>query len=339
MRNLFVVRLTAAGVILGCASTARAQIYEDVGTRAQGMGGAFVAVADDATASWWNPAGLATGKLGSVVVERGRTADPAKPGATGPARRDGASGFSMAFPALAVSYYRLRISEIAPVSSTGTNPLDREDLGAADVHLQSRAVSQYGMTVGQSLGTHLVLGSTLKLLRAGTAESSVVGGEDLLDRADDLEVSGDTKTDLDAGAMAALGRARFGLTVKHLRAPAFGDGDDRFVLKRQARAGVAFLTQSQGAIDGLAVAADMDLTRTATVRGDVRRFAAGVELWLAKRRLGLRSGINLNTIDRADPTGSVGISVGDSSFLLDAALLFGSDQARNGLNVGFSLTF
>ena len=40
---------------------AGAQIYESVGIRAQGMGGAFVAVADDATATWWNPAGLASG--------------------------------------------------------------------------------------------------------------------------------------------------------------------------------------------------------------------------------------------------------------------------------------
>ena len=38
-----------------------AQIYETVGIRAQGMAGAFVAVADDSTATWWNPAGLATG--------------------------------------------------------------------------------------------------------------------------------------------------------------------------------------------------------------------------------------------------------------------------------------
>src|SRR6185503_10252364 len=29
-----------------------------VGARAVGMGGAFTAVADDATAPWWNPAGM-----------------------------------------------------------------------------------------------------------------------------------------------------------------------------------------------------------------------------------------------------------------------------------------
>ena len=38
-----------------------AQTWDRVGERAQGMAGAFVAVADDATAAYWNPAGLATG--------------------------------------------------------------------------------------------------------------------------------------------------------------------------------------------------------------------------------------------------------------------------------------
>ena len=34
-----------------------------------GMGGAFVAVAADATATWWNPAGLATMSGSQVTVE------------------------------------------------------------------------------------------------------------------------------------------------------------------------------------------------------------------------------------------------------------------------------
>ena len=45
-----------------CSSARRgpsvAQTIESVGIRAQGVAGAFVAVADDATATWWNPAGL-----------------------------------------------------------------------------------------------------------------------------------------------------------------------------------------------------------------------------------------------------------------------------------------
>jgi hypothetical protein len=34
------------------------------------MAGAYVGVADDATAVYWNPAGVATGALVSVVIAR-----------------------------------------------------------------------------------------------------------------------------------------------------------------------------------------------------------------------------------------------------------------------------
>jgi hypothetical protein len=46
-----------------------AQPFETIGVRALGMGGAFVAVADDATAIWWNPAGLATGGIFSMAID------------------------------------------------------------------------------------------------------------------------------------------------------------------------------------------------------------------------------------------------------------------------------
>ena len=47
-----------------------AQIVESVGNRALGMGGAFVAVASDSSATWWNPAGLATGPFSDVSIGR-----------------------------------------------------------------------------------------------------------------------------------------------------------------------------------------------------------------------------------------------------------------------------
>ncbi|MDD5529936.1 MAG: hypothetical protein PHX21_07895 [bacterium] len=47
--------------LLICEGGISAPIEIGVGTRAQGMGGAFVGVADDASATYWNPAGL--GKL------------------------------------------------------------------------------------------------------------------------------------------------------------------------------------------------------------------------------------------------------------------------------------
>ena len=51
-----------AAALLLLPSPTAAQTWSQVGERSQGMGGAFVAVADDASAIYWNPAGLATGR-------------------------------------------------------------------------------------------------------------------------------------------------------------------------------------------------------------------------------------------------------------------------------------
>src|SRR5687767_4008144 len=56
-------------MLVAPASGASAQhIFESVGERALGMAGAFVAVADDATAVYWNPAGLVSGRpIGATI--------------------------------------------------------------------------------------------------------------------------------------------------------------------------------------------------------------------------------------------------------------------------------
>src|SRR5712664_3063013 len=62
------------------SATAAAQTTDVNGVRANGMAGAFTAVADDATAGWWNPAGLAGGAYFNGVLEfgshRARRTDP-----------------------------------------------------------------------------------------------------------------------------------------------------------------------------------------------------------------------------------------------------------------------
>ena len=57
-------------VVLTLAATDLAYAQGPVGTRASGMAGAFVAVADDATAVYWNPAGVATGSSSACVGRR-----------------------------------------------------------------------------------------------------------------------------------------------------------------------------------------------------------------------------------------------------------------------------
>src|SRR4029453_12514483 len=147
---MVVVRLVAIMAFAGAlARPASAQIYETVGIRAQGMAGAFVAGADDSTATWWNPAGLATGAYfsGSVEHRSGQGAND----------EEGTLGVSLMVPSLGFSYYRGRVGPVRPVVF---NPPD----GGA--RIVSWPLTQLGVTTGQSLGEYLVVASTAKLVHA-----------------------------------------------------------------------------------------------------------------------------------------------------------------------------
>src|SRR5687767_9247590 len=118
--------LTPVCVLLTLVSPAGAQSFEAVGQRALGMGGAFVAVANDSSATWWNPAGLATGPFLDVAIGGGSgTAD-----ARLPASRTGVWSFSLGTPPLGLSYYRLHITDIRVSSPTAEAEAGREDRAA-----------------------------------------------------------------------------------------------------------------------------------------------------------------------------------------------------------------
>jgi hypothetical protein len=325
-----------AALLLSLPSSASAQIYEVIGTRAQGMGGAFVAVADDASATWWNPAGLILSYF-SIVTEHSEIEEPDGGPVDGPAWRAKTGGFAVGFPALGVSYYRLRVSQIAPEAPTAPPTPDRQDLGVAGPRLFTRVTNQFGATVGQSLGNHLVLASTFKVVRAGEAES--VG--ESLDVADDLDVPLDSSADLDIGVLVLFGPARFGGSIKHLWEPTVGevDGAPGFVLARQARVGASWMHGQSGAPIHLTVAADADVTRTPTIFGDARHVATGTEVALPQLHLTVRGGLSWNTVGNMSRSASTGVSIGLShGFYFDAARTFGTDRSRKGWAAGFRLT-
>ena len=307
-------------VVVSAPLTARAQHYEDIGVRAQGMAGAFVAVADDATATWWNPAGLATGAFFSGVVEYDSLQEPRKGGDIGappPDRRSHAGGVAVAFPALGLSYYRLNISEIRPPRSTAAGSPGRQDQGVGP-GVSSLEISQLGASIGQSLGDHLVIASTLKLLRAQS----------------------ETRGDIDVGAMAVFGAARFGLAVRNVTAPEVGDGAAAVVLARQARAGVSLTAAGIGRAEGVTVAFDADLTKTTTAVGDERHVSGGIEAWMLRRRIGLRGGLSANTAGDARPVVAGGASLAlRSGMYVDGEATVGTDQARRGWGLGLRVTF
>lgn len=133
-------------------SPASAQVYESVGGRALGMGGAFVAVADDSSASWWNPAGLAAGQFFDAAIGGGNRGQ----------------WVSAGIPPLGIAYYRFEPA----VHPTGAPAADRKDEGSG----RPRA-SQFGATLVQTLIDGVHVGLTAKYIRGGAPDETAGTGD------------------------------------------------------------------------------------------------------------------------------------------------------------------
>src|SRR5688572_20259568 len=101
-------------VMASFAISAAAQSFDGPGARAAGMG-AFVAVADDASAVYWNPAGLASGAYFSLVLDR-TEGDSTPDGGDRGAKRSSWL-LALSAPVVGLSYYRLRSSTFSPVGA------------------------------------------------------------------------------------------------------------------------------------------------------------------------------------------------------------------------------
>jgi hypothetical protein len=292
--------LGALVLVLSYPTPVRAQTYEQPGVRALGFGGAFVAVADDATAVWWNPAALATGPFFNVVLERQhRRREPASDIAA--LERSGVdqsvTGFALATLPLGLSYYRTRYTQVP--AGQGIDP---QPEGAV---VSSLVAHQTGVTLLQSITSGLVIGSTLKFVRGIVSVSSVDQGDtgEALDEAADLIGQATNRFDADLAVHWNSGRLRAGLTLRNASEPSFtGPDGQEVVLERQARAGVAFAVR-----ESTTVAADVDLTeQTEDPAG--RRLAMGIEQRFLPR-FAVRAGLRVVMGDDTDPVAAVGASV------------------------------
>ena len=125
------------------------------------MGGAFVAVADDSSATWWNPAGLAAGPFFDVAVGGAATDIDGSL----PARRERGLWFALTTPPFGFSYYRLNITDIGQIRTIGADEGGREDRRAA-VPDWSLSASQFGATLVHTVVSGVHVGTTLKYVRA-----------------------------------------------------------------------------------------------------------------------------------------------------------------------------
>lgn len=342
MRRKIVNAMLLSALALAWPANATAQLVESVGSRALGMGGAFVAVADDSSAIWWNPGALATGPFvdAAVGIARAEARGPL------PVSREAPLWLTLTMPAAGFGYYRLRITDIEPAGPTGEAPGNRES-GRTGKAVRALEASQYGVTVGQTVWSGVHVGSTLKVIR-GTVRHAV--GSDALSTPDLVELArsltgGDARTrfDLDVGVMAVAGPLRVGGLVRNLRQASFGsDAVTEGVpmrLSRQVRVGVAVDASTFGEMP-LIVSLDVDAAAYATSLGDRRVAAVGVERWLFARRLGLRAGARVNQVGRRERSGTAGASVAlKPGMLVEGHLVAGGSADERGWGVGARVTF
>jgi hypothetical protein len=332
-------RAAAALVVaLALPALARAQ---SPGTRAAGMGNAFVAVADDATSVYWNPAGMATGTFLSFVVDFGQNrAEPAlEDGIIGGA--EGSTGFvGFTIPPLGLAYYRRSLATSTPRPPDETAGQSRED-GRQSV--QGLTTSNIGVTLAQSLNQYIVVASTLRFVN-GEVTSGLSDATDPFEALDDRDAFPRRETsrfDVDAGAMVAVEQWRLGVVARNLTTPEFDSPtpDGGVVeLEREVRVGAAWGSGWPG-ISRLVVSTDVDVTRQPSITGERRDVAGGVETWWMGQRLGVRGGLRGSTSGAARPVIASGVSVAIKTGMFVEAHLARGDQAERSWSVGARLTF
>ncbi len=299
--------LTALTAILSLLAVTQADAQTAVGVRANGMGGAFVGVADDATAVYWNPAGLATGALVSFNAEFGGV----EPNSGGSGKRQALVAFSL--PPIGLAYYRQGAYGIAAVGPAVMGAPSREEVRSS-VH--TIAISTIAVSLLHSVTEHLVVSATPKVVWGGDS----------------------TRPDVDASLMAAANRFRLGVVGRNLARPTFAlddAGGEVVAVERQVRIGGGWGSGWPGH-SRVVVAVDSDLADRETPSGARRDLAAGVETWWLARRLGVRGGVRGSTLGPSRAIVSAGASALVAGFYVEGFLASGDDQRSWSLGLRYS---
>lgn len=315
-----------AGVLVVPALASAQQPMESVGGRALGMGGAFVAVADDASAAFWNPSGLATGGPAGLTIGwvDFRTGNQKGDPTVGLTRRHSYFSGVGTLP-VGMSFARIADTRVASVS-------------AGTARTETLATSQYGLNILQTVVPGLVVGANLKWVRGTVTEAAGTGlsAAQLFSEATELSSHSSQSFDLDLSAMADLKPVRVGVVMKNLRQPGFTNlAGIATRLPREVRGGVAVMPRA-----GVTLALDMDLDTVDLWDGPRRMIAIGGEDRVTKR-LAVRAGVRWNLKDDTRrPVYSAGTSVRVSKSLwLDTHYTMGDITRDRGFGAALRTGF
>jgi hypothetical protein len=289
------------------------------------MGGAFVAVANDSSATWWNPAGLAAGPFLDVTVGWAATdIDDSLP-----ARHERTTAVALAIPPFGFSYYRLSITDIGQLHTIAADVGGREDRRAA-VPNWSLSASQFGATLVHTLVSGVHVGTTLKYVRAKDLSGEWL---ELADEMDGGEIR--NSFDLDVGVLAVRGPLRVGAVMRNLVETELG----AVTIPRQARVGVGLDGAEMGSRAWL-IAMDADVMAYTTPFGDRRVVAAGGEGWVYERRVGVRAGARFNTTGSEEQAFTAGGSVAvRPGIFVDGHVVLGGTDDESGWGVSARVSF
>lgn len=295
------LRLPLIAVLLFATNAATQSRVMHLGARAASMGGAFTGVADDATAFYWNPAGIALGAFLGAGMYHGREHSDRG----GSVFEDRASGLSLEYTFMGVAFTQFR-------QSVGVDG-DHRGLDTFDV----------AVSVLQSLPIdNLVVAGTIHYLSGTTSLG-------------DME-SGSNSWDVDLGVMYERnGVFRVGLMLSHLREARFVlPNDERLRVPRHARAGISVrLPQS------FLIAFDADLSTQGPSSDPWREISLGAEKGLLDRRLFIRAGLRAEVGSNlgSRPALSLGAGVQFWKLELEAAYRASSSHRDEAYWIGLSL--
>jgi len=246
-------------------------LHDGVGARPLAMGGSFVAVADDATATYWNPAGIAQLEGPNISA---MYADRFNAGL----RYQFLNFVQGGRNSLGVSLLRLDAVDILHVTRRDALGHPIRDLNDTVKHSDNALLVTYGI----KLSDYVYIGVTGKGIYRELLDNSAMGWG------------------VDAGALIKTEYFSIGVNVQNI---AIVEGNIKWDTDDDTKDTIPMNIKAGGAIrlleGALVAAADVD------IMGDSQALHLGGELWLVKNVLAVRGGFY-----NQNPSAGLGIRLG-----------------------------